>query len=61
MSFLCERVSLGGVFHGLPGIVVPSLMVFFAVVHCGNTVCVRGEIVELYSSLMLVFWPTVFS
>ena len=56
MSFLRELVSLGGVFQGLPGILVPSHMIFFAVVRRGNTMCVRGEIVELRGSLMHVFW-----
>ncbi len=61
MSFLCELISLGGVFHGLPGKFVPGLMVFFAVVRRGNTVCVRGEIVVLRGFLVRVFWHILFS
>jgi hypothetical protein len=52
MSFLCELVSLSGMFQGLPGVLVSSLMVFFAVVRCSNTVCVCSEIVELCGSLV---------
>ena len=56
MSFLRKLVGLGGVFQGLPGILVPGHMVFFAVVRGGNPVRVRGEIVELGGSLVHVFW-----
>jgi hypothetical protein len=55
IGFLCEFVSFGGMFHGLPGILVPSLMILFAMVRRGNTVCVCGEIVELCCSLVCVF------
>ena len=61
MSFLCERVSLGGVFHGLPEIVMRSLTVFFGVIRHSNTVCVCGKIVELRGSLMRAFWHALFS
>jgi hypothetical protein len=47
-------VRLGGVFQGLPGILVPGHMITFAVLRCGNTVCVRGEIVKLCGSLVRV-------
>ena len=56
MSFLCELVSFGGVFQGLPGMLLSGLMIFLTVVRRGNTVCVRGEIVELRGSLVHVFW-----
>ena len=52
MSFLRQLVSLGGVFHGLPGMLVPSHVVFFVVVRCSDAVCVRGEIVKLRGSLV---------
>ena len=61
MGLLCELVSLGGVFQGLPGMFVPSLMVFFAVVRRRNAVCVRGKIVHLCGSIMFVFWAYFFS
>ena len=61
MSFLCELVSLDGVFQGLPGMFVCGLVVFFAVMRRGDTVCVCGEIVELCSSLMRVFWHILVS
>jgi hypothetical protein len=55
IGFLCEFVSFGGVFQGLPGILVPSLVVLFAMVRRGNTVCVCRKIVELRGSLVCVF------
>jgi hypothetical protein len=61
MGLLCELVSLGGVFQGLPGMLMPSLVVFFAVVRRCNEVCVRGNIVYLCGSIMFVFWRVVFS
>jgi len=61
MGFLCELVSLGGVLQGLPGMLMPSLMVFFAVVRRRNAVCMRGKIVHLCGSIMFVFWHAVFS
>ena len=59
MSFLREFVSLGGVFQGLPRMLVPAHMVFFAVMGSGNAMRVRGQIVKFCGSLMRVFWHAV--
>jgi hypothetical protein len=55
IGFLCQFVSFGRVFHGLAGILVPSLMVLLTVMRRGDTVCVCSEIVELCCSLVCVF------
>jgi hypothetical protein len=61
MSFLRQLVSLFGMFHRLPGIFVPSLMVPLVVVRRGNTVRVSGEIVEFCSALVRIVWHVLFS
>jgi hypothetical protein len=61
MSFLRQLVSLVGIFHRLPGIFVPGLMVPFVVVRCGNAVRVSGEIVKLCSALMRIVCHVLFS
>jgi hypothetical protein len=49
-------VGFVGVFHGLPGKLVPGFVVFFAVVGGCYTVGLCGEIMELRGSLMRIFW-----
>jgi hypothetical protein len=49
-SFLCVLVGLGGVFQGLPGVLVCGQVIFVAVVLRRNSVSVRGKIVELSGS-----------
>jgi hypothetical protein len=40
------------IFHGLPGVFAPGQVIFFPVVHGGDTVCVCSQIVEFGSSLV---------
>jgi hypothetical protein len=47
-KFIC----LGGVFHRLAGKLVAGLVVPFVVMHRGDTVGVRGEVMELSCSDM---------
>ena len=54
MCFLRPLKSPCGMFHGLHGMFVPGLVVFFPVMCGGNTVCMGGEFVELGSPLMRV-------
>ncbi len=42
-------------FHGLPGMLVPRLMIFLAVMNGGSAVGVRGHFVEFRSSLVRIF------
>ena len=56
MSFLRQLMSFMGMFQGLFGMLMPGLMIFFPVVSGGSTVRVRGEFVELGSSLVRVIW-----
>ena len=56
MRFLRPLKRLLGMFHGLPGVFVPSLVIFFPVMHGGGAVRVRSEFVELRSSLVRVIW-----
>jgi hypothetical protein len=46
-------------FHGLLGMFVPGLVIFFSVVRGGRTVRVRREFVELSGSLVRVVWHNV--
>ena len=52
MSFLRRMEGFLGVFKSLPGMLVPCLMIFFAVVHGGDAVRVCGEFMEFGSSLV---------
>jgi hypothetical protein len=52
MSFLRCLESFIGIFKRLFGMLVPGLMIFFPVMHCGGTVRMCGELVEFGSSLM---------
>jgi hypothetical protein len=56
MRFLRPLERLLGMFHGLPGVFVPGLVIFFPVMHRGGAVRVRSEFVELRSSLVRVIW-----
>lgn len=56
MRFLRPLERLLGMFHGLPGLFVPRLVIFFPVMHGGGAVRVRSEFVELRSSLVRVIW-----
>jgi hypothetical protein len=38
--------------HGLPGMLVAGLVVFFPVMHCGSTVRVRSLFVKFCGALM---------
>jgi len=46
-------------FHGLLGMLVPGLVIFFPVVRGGGPMRVRSEFVELRSSLVRVIWHGV--
>jgi len=52
VSFLRQLEGLIGVFHGLPGMLMSRLVVFFAVMHCGGPVRMCGHLVELSRPLM---------
>lgn len=52
MSFLGPFVGLVGMLHGLPGMFVSGLMIFFSVMHRSTAVRVRREFVELGSPLV---------
>lgn len=52
MSFLRPLEGLVGMLHGLLGMLVSGLVIFFPVVHGGSTVRVCGEFVELGSFLV---------
>jgi hypothetical protein len=52
MRFLRPLERLLGMFHGLPGVFVPGLVIFFPVMRGGGAVRVRSEFVELRSSLV---------
>ena len=56
MRFLRPLERLLGMLHGLPGLLVPGLVIFFSVMRGGSPVRVRCEFVELRSSLMRVIW-----
>jgi hypothetical protein len=42
--------------HGLLGMLVPGLVIFFPVVRGGGTMRVRSKFVELRSSLVRIIW-----
>ena len=50
MGFLCQFVSLSGLLHRLPGMLVGGHMVTLVVMRCGHAVCVRGQFVKLCGS-----------
>jgi hypothetical protein len=52
MSFLRLPVSPRRVFHCLPGMLVPRLMILFIVMRGSDTMGVCGKIVEFRSSLV---------
>ncbi len=54
MRFLRPLECLIGIFHGLFGMLVPGLVIFFPMVCGGSTVRVCGEFMELGSSLVRV-------
>ncbi len=56
MRFLRPLECLIGIFHGLPGVLVSGLVIFFPMVRGRRTVRVCGEFVELSSSLVRVIW-----
>ena len=59
MSFLRPLEGFIGMFHGLLGMLVPSLVIFFSVVCGGSTVRMCGEFVELGGSLVCVTWHNI--
>jgi hypothetical protein len=61
VGVLRKLVSLDGVFHGLTGILMSRLVIFFAVMRRGNSVRVRGQIMVLRRSLVRVFGHARFS
>ena len=54
MRFLRPLECFICIFHGLLGMFVPGLVIFFPMVRGGSTVRVCGEFVELGSSLVRV-------
>jgi hypothetical protein len=56
MSLLRPLRSFIRVFQRLLGMFVPALMIAFRVLRGGSPVRVRGELVELGSSLVRVIW-----
>ena len=54
MRFLRPLECFIGIFHGLLGMLVPGLVIFFSMVRGRSTVRVCGEFVELRSSLVRV-------
>ena len=48
--------GLVGVFKCLFGMLASGLVIFFPVVRCGDSVRVRGELVEFGSPLVRVIW-----
>lgn len=59
MRFLQPLESLMGMLQCLVGMLMSSLVIFFAVVRRRNAVCVCGEFVEFGGSLMRVIWHSV--
>ena len=55
-SFLGLLVSLRRVFHRLFRMLVTALVIFLAVMRCGNTMSMCGKIVKLSSFLVRVLW-----
>jgi hypothetical protein len=55
-SFLGLLVSFRRVFHGLFGVLVSALVIFLAVMRCGNTMSMCRKFMELGGSLVRVFW-----
>jgi len=54
MSFLRRLQSVVGMFQGLFGMLMSGQVIFFLVMHCGNTVRVGREFVKLRSPLMRI-------
>jgi hypothetical protein len=54
MSFPRVLVSLGRIFHCVPGKLVSGLVIFLFVMLRGDTVRVRGKIVKLGGSMVPV-------
>lgn len=59
MRFLRPLESLMRMLQCLFGMLMPGLVIFFAVVRRRNAVCVCGEFVEFGGSLMRVIWHSV--
>jgi len=57
MSFLRPLESFIGMFHGLLGMLVPGLVIFFSVVRGKVRMC--AEFVELGGSLVRVTWHSI--
>jgi hypothetical protein len=55
VRFLRRLMRFLGIFHSLPGMFVPGLMVFLAVMRSRSPVCMRGHVVKLSGSLMRIF------
>jgi hypothetical protein len=58
VSFPRVLVSLGRVFHGVPGEFVSGLVIFLFVMLRGDAVCMRGKIVKFGGSLVPVVSPS---
>ena len=52
MRFLRFSEGLGGMLHGLAGLLVRRLMIFLVVMCGGSQMCVRGHLVKFCSSPM---------
>jgi hypothetical protein len=60
-GFLRKLVSLSGVFHRQPGLLVRGQVVFLAMMRGRNAVCMRREFVEFRGSLVRIIRHVVFS
>jgi hypothetical protein len=49
-GFLGRFERAGGVFHGLPGVLVAGLVIFFAVMRCGDAMSVRRHFMKFRCS-----------
>jgi hypothetical protein len=56
VSFLRPTERFGGMFHRLPGMLLPGLVIFLAVMRGSGAMRVCGEFVEFGSSLVRLTW-----
>jgi hypothetical protein len=60
MSFLRQLERFSGMFHCLPGVFLPGLVIFFAMVGRGGAVRMRGKFMEFSGSLVRIVWHVGF-